>query len=390
MYLFNKHRNSQQSHCSGNTVIKVNWKTDLRTNPVFGAESTVALDEKGNLYFGSHSGNFYSLRPNGDIRWVFTTKKKIYSSPLLYDDKVFFVGGDGVLYGLNPDYGTVVWKIELSKSLKLNRTKKTLSLFNHLPYTLDSKRKKNITYKSWASPNYYKGKIYATGFGKGMYCYDLHGNLQWEYDLGFPRYQLTGVAIDNSGNIFCPSRKGYLYSFSEHGKVNWKRFIMRNGEPWGNPSICNITGNVFFSYSKQERAGSVFCYSSDGELIWSKKIGAIRGAMAINCNGTEVYCCNLDGYIFKINASNGELILKKQITKCARGLWITPTIDAEENILLATKDSTNTGRVLKMDRNFNIIWSFKTSKVLSVPVILSNGDILFGSWDGYYYSLKTK
>ena len=90
MFLFNQYRNAQQNYATGDQVVSLNWKTDLNTNPVFGAESTTAIDEHGNLFFGSHSGNFYSLDKYGTIRWVFTTMKKIYSSPLIVREKVIF------------------------------------------------------------------------------------------------------------------------------------------------------------------------------------------------------------------------------------------------------------------------------------------------------------
>ena len=76
MFLFNQYRNAQQNFAAGERVISLNWKTDLRTNPEFGAESTAAIDENGNLFFGSHSGNFYSLDKKGSIRWIFTTTKR--------------------------------------------------------------------------------------------------------------------------------------------------------------------------------------------------------------------------------------------------------------------------------------------------------------------------
>jgi outer membrane protein assembly factor BamB len=92
MFLFDRTRNSRQIYCTGNDIISVNWRTFLNTNPVFGAESTAAIDDNDNIYFGSHSGNFYSLNRYGNIRWVFTTKKKIYSSPVIIGDAVLFAG----------------------------------------------------------------------------------------------------------------------------------------------------------------------------------------------------------------------------------------------------------------------------------------------------------
>jgi hypothetical protein len=97
----------------------------------------------------------------------------------------------------------------------------------------------------------------------------------------------------------------------------------------------------------------------------------------------------LDGYIYKIETSDGRIEEKKKITSCERGLWTTPTIDKNGDILLSTKDTANSGRVIKLNHSLDIIWEYKTNKILSVPVINRFGDVLFGSWDGYYNSLRT-
>lgn len=389
MLLFNQYRNAQQNFTTGNTVITVNWKTDLNTNPVYGAESTATIDDNGNLYFGSHSGNFYSLTKNGKIRWVFTTKSKIYSSPLIYDNKLFFAGGDGFIYALSSDNGNLVWKMELSESLNLTRNKKALSLLTHLPHTFDIKRRKNIIYKSWASPIILNAKIYVTGYGKGLFCFNPQGELIWEYDLGFPRYQLSGVAANGEDKIFCTSRRGWVMCLNSFGELIWEQKVNKFWEPWGTPVYCNKKKKIYFSFSNKEKIGFVYAYSEAGKALWATKIGAIRGSTTINQEGDALICCDLDGFIYKLDAVSGKIIKRKKITNCARGLWITPTLDVDGNILLSTKDSNNSGRVIKLKPNFEITWEFKTNKVLSIPLVLPNGDILFGSWDGYYYSIKT-
>ena len=390
MFLFNPYRNARQNFACGDEIVKINWKSDLRTSPIFGAESTAVLDDEGNIYFGSHSGNFYSLTKNGDIRWVFTTKKKIYSSPILVHKRLFFAGGDGVMYSLASDDGKLLWKTELSKSLDLTRRKKILLLIKHLPYTFDVTRRKNITYGSWASPNLIGNKIFVTGFGKGLFCFSLDGDLLWEYDLGFPRFQLSGVVIDSSNRVYCASRKGYIHCFSDDGKLIWKKKIKSKWEPWGNPVYCDKNHVIYCSYSLKERSGFVYKINTDGDIQWKIKIGAIRGSIAIQGDAKILYCGDLDGYLYKIEASTGNILIKEKLTNCPRGLWTTPTLDSEENILISTKDGPTSGRVIKLDQDFNFLWAYETNKVLSVPVVLSNGDVLFGSWDGAYYSIKTK
>lgn len=201
MFLFNKFRNSRQAFSSGNQAPQINWKRFLNTNPVYGAESTAVLDENGNLYFGSHSGNFYSFDKAGNIRWTFTTKEKIYSSPLLAEGKVYFAGGDGFFYCLDLE-GHLHWCRDLSRQNERWKNSKKLNLITHFPFTYDRHKRKNIVYRSWSSPNHCPGKIFITAFGVRLYCFTTDGTVLWNFDLGFPRYQLSGVAIDENDHIF--------------------------------------------------------------------------------------------------------------------------------------------------------------------------------------------
>jgi outer membrane protein assembly factor BamB len=388
MFLFNKYKNSQQNNPSGNKIYSIKWKTFLNTNPIFGAESTSVIDKEGNIYFGSHSGNFYSLNSSGKIRWTFTTKVKIYSSPLLIDNSVYFVGGDGYLYSLSLN-GDLIWLYDLAEWSKSSKYHKLLSFLIHLPFTYSFGRKKNINYRSWCSPNTVNGKIFVTGFGKGLFCFNQDGTVEWNHDLGFPRYQLSGVTIDNNNNIYVSSRKGYAYCFSINGIFNWKRKIKLFWEPWGNPVYCTKTNQCYFFFSKNENKGLITALNSKGELKWYLKLGAIRGSCAISICGQYFYCCDLDGYLYKVKSEDGQILIKKKITSCIRGLWTTPTIDSQNNILLSAKDSNTSGRLLKLNEQLEIIWEFKTGKVLSIPLVLENGELLFGTWDGHYYNLKT-
>ncbi len=388
MFLFNKFRNARQKFAVGNKEPSLKWKSFLNTFPTYGAESTAVMDSEGNLYFGSHSGNFYSLDNKGNIRWTFTTKEKIYSSPLMVKDKIYFAGGDGYFYCLN-NQGQLQWHSDLSIQKGKLKSSKKINFLTHFPFTFDFNKKKNITYRSWSSPNYTDERIFITGYGVGLYCFDPFGNIIWKYDLGFPRYQLSGVAIDEIDNIYCASRKGFAYSFTKEGNLNWRKKIKLFWEPWGNPVVCHINNLVFFFYSKGEKKGLISALDYQGNIKWEKNIGAIRGSCAVDQEGKYIFCCDFNGFIYKIDALNGTTIQKKKINQAIRGLWITPTLDSQGNILLVTKDGKNSGRLIKLSPDLEISWEYHNHKILSTPVLNESGDIFFGSWDGHYYSLKT-
>ena len=387
MFLFDKARTSRQKYSTGNCV-SVKWKTNLNTFPPFGAESTAVLDNELNVYFGSHSGNFYAIDRNGKIRWVFTTTKKIYSSPLLYKERLYFTGGDGNLYCLDLN-GKLIWVYNIGSKLMENKLERILSHIRHLPFTFDFKRKKNITYKSWASPNLFDDYLFVTGYGPGLMCIKWSGELKWELDLGFPRYQLSGVAIDNDNKIYVASRKGILLKVDLSGRIIWKSKINRFWEPWGNPVINNKENIVYSFFSKGEQKGIIVAHTLNGEKLWKIfRNSGIRGSCALSNEG-EMYVNDFSGYILKIDAKSGEILLQKKITTAIRGLWTTPTLDSDENILLTIKDGPNSGRIMKLNKELKELWSLKIGKSLSVPVIDKNSCVYVGDWNGNYYCINT-
>ena len=201
MFLFDIFRSSRQKQNTGNKI-ELRWKTFLPSNPVFCAESTAIIDQEKNFYFGSHSGNFYSLTSDGKIRWSFYTKAKIYGSPLFCKDDVIFASGDGWLYSLKCSSGDVNWKFDLKKGYYDSFKQKLLETIIHFPYTFNFVRKLQMDTKCWSSPMLINDKIYITAYGKGFYCINEEGNEEWSVNLGFPRYQLSGVVADSKNNIY--------------------------------------------------------------------------------------------------------------------------------------------------------------------------------------------
>lgn len=390
MFLFDQFRTSQQKYLSGNQLGEVKWKTFLNSNPAFGAESTAVIDNDGNFYFGSHSGIFYSLTKGGVIRWTFYTQKKIYGSPLIIKDKVFFGGGDGYFYALSCYDGTVIWMKDLKKGFSDNFKQKLLNKLIYFPYTFNFKRLLNMDTKCWSSPLRIEEHIYITAFGKGLYAFDTDGKELWSYDLGFPRYQLSGTTADEHNNIYCSARSGEIFGFTSKGVNLWRKMAMRGWHAWGNPSYNRQYKSLYFVFSKGEKRGCIYTTNLQGKLIWKQSLqGAIHGSVAISKNGEKLYVSDFAGYLYRINSETGLIEKKIKLSEVSRSLWTTPSIDSEEYVYISTKESFSRGKVVKLDSNLNKVWEFKTNKTLSVPIILENGNICFGSWDGYYYCVET-
>jgi len=65
------------------------------------------------IYFGSKDGTFHCLTvDNGNQIWSMATTKAIRSSPVIMGSTVYFGGYDGKLYALNRDNGEKIWEYD--------------------------------------------------------------------------------------------------------------------------------------------------------------------------------------------------------------------------------------------------------------------------------------
>lgn len=387
MFLSDKYHSGNQQFSTGGKCER-RWKTILPSMPVYAAESMAAVDNDGNLYFGCHSGIFYSLDGGGRIRWSFHTTEKIYGSPLITKNVVIASTGDGLLICFHKHNGEVKWIFDLKKGYYSSKRQRLLQTAIHLPFTFSFIRKMNMDTKCWSSPLLIDDKIFITSFGKGFYCINAEsGSEEWSVDLGYPRFHLSGAVADDENFIYFGSRSGNFYKYDVNGNLLWQ--IELGGSFWGAPSYSVEQEFVILPSSKGERRGKVHAINKRGEKVWTAELAsAIYGSM-VNKNGIG-YCCDFAGYLYKMDLTNGYIIHKVRLSKAVRALWTTPVIDADGNIHIVTKDSDDKGRVIKLDQNLNVVWEYEVGKSLSSPVILSNGDVCVGSWDGHYYCLKTR
>jgi outer membrane protein assembly factor BamB len=75
--------------------------------------STPALDDTGNVYFGSYDFNVYKVDLHGTLVWKVPTQGAIFGPVTMDDDGTLFVGSfDNHVYAISPD-GTILWSFNL-------------------------------------------------------------------------------------------------------------------------------------------------------------------------------------------------------------------------------------------------------------------------------------
>jgi outer membrane protein assembly factor BamB len=245
--------------------------------------------------------------------------------------------------------------------------------------------------RSWSSPNISKDVLYITGYGLGLHAVNIEsGTSNWVYDLGSPRFHLTGVAIDKEDNIIVCSQQKNIHCLDQGGALMWKTSIKSGYDIWGNPTIDPDTGNIYISASYREKDAFIYCIEKKGQIIWQIHInGAIRGSATISRENYIVICC-FNGYIYFIDKHTGKIIYNKKFSDAQRALWTSASIDSKGNILFTTKDSSKEGSLICLDKEGNLIWHHKQiGKSLSTPVLDSTGRVYVGTWNGEFICLQT-
>ena len=90
----------------------IKWKFEFKYGWV---ESAAAIDEDGNIYFGTSFGDqnsIYALYPNGTLNWKYFIGHHVTSSPVLGSDgSIYFGSYNKNIYAFYPN-GTLRWKFK--------------------------------------------------------------------------------------------------------------------------------------------------------------------------------------------------------------------------------------------------------------------------------------
>lgn len=396
-FLCDKHRSARLKFRKGTLKEPVPlWETRLPHDPPAAVESTPAIDNDGNLYFGCKDGCFYSLDSTGKLRWMFNSRHSIYSSPLLTEDGLLvFASGSGKVYCLTTS-GELKWVYNLvtNGSSQRRMAEYLIRVKWHLairPSARTLEQMRIASMHSWASPNMDSmGRVFVTGTGIGLHAIDITtGNAAWTYDLGSPRKHLSGVALGLNEEIYVASQQAAAYCLDGDGRLNWKVSLPAGYNAWGNPSFDTEARQAYFPTSRGEADGWVFCLDETGRVRWSTRIqGGIRGSIAIPKSGDAI-CCSLGGELVFLDRESGGITKTIQVSSAVRALWTTPSIDLDGHVLLSVKDTYTTGRVCCFNANGDELWSIKTKKVLSTPIVDSKSRLYFGTSGGTFACYQT-
>ena len=202
------------------------------------------------LYIGSGDSHLYKLDSNtGQFIWKFTADGNV-STPIVYKDKVYFIGNRSKLYCIDAEKGTELWTSPIHSN--------------------------NLDLKPAISDEF----IYVPDGNNSLLCLNKNnGNLLWQFNTDG---KIGGSASIANNIVYIGSFDTYYYALNKfNGDLIWK---FKAGEfKYVSSSIFD---NLLFTASYDN---NLYCLdATTGKEIWNYNFGAIASGPVIS-NGKLVF-----------------------------------------------------------------------------------------------------
>ncbi len=257
-----------------------------------GIFSSPVIDESGVIYVGSADHNFYALNADGSEKWRFTTGEIIDSAAaiprpgLLSDEPGILVpAGDGHIYYLNRENGRLLWS-----------------------FTAPDK-----AFNSWFEGNVqigYDGTIYAGNTNFNYYAITPEGELKWTFPTAANAWSVAAIGAD--GTLFWGSNDTFAYAVTPDGQQKWAKrtlgFIAASAAvgsagAGGGSSAVYIGSFDSNLYALDPLTGETLWRFRTGDHIYSS------AALSVDDQGrtTAVYVGSADGSMYALDSAGGLL-----------------------------------------------------------------------------------
>ncbi len=290
-----------------------------------GIFSTPVIDENGVIYVGSADHNFYALNPDGREKWRFTTGEIIDSAAaiprpglLSAEPGILVPAGDGHVYYLNRDDGRLIWA-----------------------FTAPDK-----AFNSWFEGNVqigYDGTIYAGNTNFNYYAISPAGALKWTFPTAANAWSAAAIGAD--GTLYWGSNDTFAYAVDPHGQQKWAK----------------------------------------------RTLGFIAASAAIGSDGT-VYIGSFDSNLYALDPITGAT---KWRFRTGDHIYSSAALSVDDQgRTTAVYVGSADGSLYALDPAGNLLWSYDTGDVIrSSPVVgrapSGAGEIVyFGAGNGRFYALN--
>lgn len=366
------------------------WK--FKTNgPVVGAP----VINNGIVYVGSLDSSLYALNlATGKIQWKLPTAGAIRSSVCIFENRLFLLSSDGMLYQMDKDSGRFYGAFQTMNGFMGDPQHDYADYFNSTPVIVDSTiyfgSGENIyavsitdgylrwTYKTGnlvhSTPAITKGVLYAGSFDGNLYAIDIKtGSLVWKFKTtgkySFPKGEVMGSPVVAGGNVFVGARDYNLYAIDVRGGYsNWMKQF-----PFGWALPITLNDSAIYVGTSDDR--TLFAYNlRTSKELWTCNAGFnIFGGCAIG--GQTGYFGTLAGKVHSVDLSSGKILwtIESESYKVNHLKWLKADDTFRDDIgkLISTPNE-----MLEMYRQLGGIFS--------TPA-LDTENLVVAGYDGWVY-----
>ncbi|HPZ08075.1 MAG TPA: PQQ-binding-like beta-propeller repeat protein [Candidatus Eremiobacteraeota bacterium] len=313
-----------------------NWifetKGKIRSSPVI---------DYGTVYIGSYDGNLYAIDiQSGEKKWQNITGKAIHSTPLICKDNVYCGSMDNNLYAFEAITGKFLWKF-------------------------------NTGSRIISSPVSDKEFIYVTGENGTIFALNIStGNQNWNKKLPCPIQCSPSLEKEI---LYTGGMDGKIYALkTDNGEILWEQTLggkITGSIVIGEEFLYGGSWNKYFYCMKKE----------NGQFLWTFKTGGkILSSPAFD--GKSIYFGCEDKKVYSLNASSGE---KNWEIKTKSRVNSSPAV-ANKLIYIGS----DVGKIYAFGVDDGRPWEYQTKgPVISSPAI-AEGMLFTGSDDGKLYCFR--
>jgi outer membrane protein assembly factor BamB len=319
----------------------------------------------------SNDGGVYALdKDSGQIRWRWQAPRtenrafRLYSTPLVHDDRLYIGSADGYLYCLNASDGGLRWEYAVGEWVR-------------------------------AAPAVMGDRVYVAALDGKVHCLTDggdHAELVWTIKVA--EHHLLSDLVAADGLLFINSSDLYLHCIDQDGVMRWQHSLIESSMIDGVRVLTDqIAGGSYYTGKPTAVGDHVFIGTfsgfvhaldeSTGTEAWRFECGAGVSAAPTYANG-RIYFGQQGGEdaYYCLDAGSGDLLWKQSLgwvwgsATVADGRVFVPGIDGFANCLDA-----QTGAIL---------WRYRTSRSTCSEPVVDGDTVYFGGWDHYLYAFDTR
>ena len=302
--------------------VKVDWM--VQTGAGIYSSPTVYQDK---VYVGDDMGflTCYTLK-SGKKVWSFQSSNRIVGTPDVANGVVVFGSADKNIYGLNSKNGQLLWKVEAKEPVLGGVTIADgvayIGASDHTFRAIDIRNGKVL----WAytgvkgyietKPLVEDNKVIFGAWDNTLYALDkTNGKELWKWTGGLTRMHFSPAAVwpvAANGKVFITDPQRAMTAIDlKSGETIWRTFQSQVRETIG------VSADKSRVYSKTMN-DSVVCYSTQGDVpseIWASNVGfgyEHAPSMQMEKDGV-MFSSTKEGLIFALEPSTGKILWKHKV-----------------------------------------------------------------------------